>query len=182
MKPNPSPPGASTLWIALLTGASTAATLIAACATPFPALAALAAVHMRRRDGIALMLVAWLASQIVGFGLRGFPHGIGTLGWAATLAVAATISVAAGHAALAVCGKRPIAARLAVAYLAAFAAYKAAVLAGSLALGGGASALAPALMAEQFFRNGAILIGLLAAYHGLVAAGMPSARTRLAPA
>ena len=45
--------GASALWVSLLTAASTTATLALACATPFPALAALAAVHMRRRDGVA---------------------------------------------------------------------------------------------------------------------------------
>ena len=72
--------GASTLWISLLTAASTGTTLLLACATPFPALAALSAVHMRPRDGIALMMLAWAASQAVGFGLLGYPHDPATLG------------------------------------------------------------------------------------------------------
>ena len=74
--------GASALWVALLTAASTATTLALACATPFPSLAALAAVHMRQRDGVALMLLAWLASQGVGF-FAG-PGGSGTFGVSGT--------------------------------------------------------------------------------------------------
>lgn len=176
MKPSLSQRGASSLWIVLLTAASTVTTLALACATPFPALAALAAVHMRRKDGILLMLVAWLASQIVGFGILGYPHDIGTLGWGTTLAVAAIGSALAAHAALAGLSARPRAVRLMIAYVAAFAAFKAVVFLGSLGLGGTATVLAPALMAEQFVRNGAVLIGLLALYQGLVAMGMPSAR------
>lgn len=44
---------ASTLWTTLLTAASTATTFMLACATPFPALAALTSVHMRRHDGMS---------------------------------------------------------------------------------------------------------------------------------
>ena len=50
----PSNRGASALWVTLLTAASSVTTLALGCATPFPSLAALAAVHMRRRDGLAL--------------------------------------------------------------------------------------------------------------------------------
>ena len=57
--------GAALLWIGLLTGASALTTWALGCSTPFPALAALAAAHMRRQDGIGLVVVAWLASQVV---------------------------------------------------------------------------------------------------------------------
>src|SRR5690606_37460670 len=77
--------GTAALWVALLTAASSATTLALACATPFPALAALAAVHMRRRDGLALMLLAWAASQVVGFALLGYPRHGSTLAWGAAL-------------------------------------------------------------------------------------------------
>jgi succinate-acetate transporter protein len=56
---------ASTLWILLLTAASTVTTLVLACATPFPSLAA---VHVNGGDGIVLMLLAWVASQAKVFG------------------------------------------------------------------------------------------------------------------
>ena len=165
---------ASMLWISLLTAASTGTTLLLACATPFPALAALAAVHMRPRDGMALMLLAWTASQAVGFGLLGYPHDPLTLGWGAALATAAVGSALAGHAVLGTLGKASVAARLATAYGAAFAAFKGAIALWALALGGLHTAIAPSLLAEQFVRNGAILAGLYFLYRILVAVGVPA--------
>ena len=107
--------GASALWVALLTAASTATTLALACATPFPSLAALAAVHMRRRDGIALMLLAWAASQFVGFFLLGYPRDGSTLAWGAGLGTAAVGSALAAYAALRALEYRSVAARLSLA-------------------------------------------------------------------
>jgi hypothetical protein len=166
--------GASTLWISLLAAASTGTTLLLACATPFPALAALAAAHMRPRDGVALMLLAWAASQAVGFGLLGYPHDPLTLGWGVALATAAVGAALAGYAVLDVLGKAPVAAQLATAYGAAFAAFKGAIALWALALGGLHTAIAPSLLTEQFVRNGAILAGLYLLYRILVAAGVPA--------
>ncbi|QCB53363.1 hypothetical protein E5675_02160 [Sphingopyxis sp. PAMC25046] len=166
--------GASTLWVALLTAASTATTLALGCATPFPSLAALAAVHMRRRDGLALMLLAWAASQIVGFLLLGYPRDGSTLAWGAGLATAALGSALASYAALGALKYRTVAARLSVAYAAGFTAFKAIILGWALVLGGLHSVMAPDLLAEQFVRNAAILIGLYALYRALVAAGVPT--------
>jgi hypothetical protein len=173
-----SPRSASTLWIVLLTAASTLTTWALACATPFPALAALAAVHMRRRDGITLMLIAWAASQIVGFGLLGYPHDPVTIGWGIALGVAATGSAWTAYAALDQVRRIPVAGRLALAYGVGFAAFKAIVLLFAFGLGGVAIASAPGLLANQFVRNGAILIGLWALYGGLTAIGVPAASRR----
>ena len=166
--------GASTLWVALLTAASTATTLALGCATPFPSLAALAAVHMRRRDGLALMALAWAASQFVGFVLLGYPRDGSTLGWAAGLGTAALGSALASYAALGALRYRSVAARLSLAYAAGFTAFKAIILGWALLLGGLHSVMAPDLIAEQFVRNAAILIGLYALYRALVAVGVPA--------
>lgn len=167
---------ASTLWIVLLTVASTATTLVLACATPFPALAALAAVHMRQRDGVALMLLAWLASQVVGFTLLHYPHDPRTLAWAAALATAAVASALGAYAALRAVERAPVLARLAVAYAAAFLSFKAAVLVWSFILGGVATTLNPGILLNQLLRNGAILVGLYLLYRVLVALGVPAPR------
>ena len=166
--------GASALWVSLLTAASSATTLALGCATPFPALAALAAVHMRRPGGIALMLLAWAASQFVGFFLLGYPRDGSTLAWGAALGTAAVGSALAGYAALRVVGYTSVAARLGLAYAAGFTAFKGIILAWALVLGGLHTAMAPDLLAEQFVRNGAILIGLYGFYRLLVAAGVPA--------
>lgn len=172
-------PAASTLWIVLLTVASTATTLIFACATPFPSLAALAAVHMHRADGIKLMLATWLASQIVGFGVLGYPHGLDTLGWSTALAMAAVCSAIAAYAALDRLGARPVIARLGIAYVAGFAAFKAVILVWAVGLGGLETLLDPSLLQRQFLRDGAMLAGLFVLYRALVAIGLPAAREAL---
>ncbi|MEG3087520.1 hypothetical protein [Sphingomonas sp. PB4P5] len=164
-----------TLWIVLLTAASTITTLVLACATPFPALAAIAATQMKRRDGIALMLVAWLASQAVGFCLLDYPRDGGTLLWAAALGMAAIVAVLAAQAGVARSGLRHGVARVAAAYLIAAVAFKLVILLWSFGLGGVATALSPSINARQLLRNGAILIGLLLLYRGLVSLGLPAA-------
>ena len=165
--------GASTLWVALLTGASSVTTLALGCATPFPSLAALAAVHMHRRDGLALMLLAWAVSQFVGFALLAYPHDATTIAWGAGLGTAAVGSALASYAALGALRYRSVAARLSLAYAAGFTAFKAIILGWALVLGGLHTAMAPDLLVEQFVRNAAILIGLYALYRALVAIGVP---------
>ncbi|MEH3047654.1 hypothetical protein [Sphingomonas adhaesiva] len=165
--------GASTLWIMLLTLASTVTTLLLACATPFTALAALAATQMRLRDGVALTLAAWVASQAVGFCVLDYPRDAGTIGWAAALAVAAVAATVVAHRL-----DRPgrgTAVRLALAYLVAAIVFKAVILAASFALGGVDVALSTAINARQLVRNGAILAGLYALYRGLRVLGVPPA-------
>lgn len=174
--------GASPLWIALFTAASTATTLALACATPFPSLAALAAVHMRRRDGIALMLAAWLASQAVGLLVLGYPRTAETWCWGAGLGSAVIVALLGADAALRWSGGARTATRLALAYGGGFVAFKLVILVWALFIGGVATALAPALLAEQLLRNGAILIGLYGLYRGLVALGIPPARPARAAA
>lgn len=166
--------GTSALWVSLLTAASSVTTLVLGCATPFPSLAALAAVHMRRRDGLALMLLAWAVSQFVGFALLGYPRDGNTLAWGVGLGTAAIGSALASYAALRTLRYRSVAARLGLAYAAGFTAFKGIILGWALILGGLHTAMAPDLLAEQLVRNGAILIGLYALYRALVAVGVPA--------
>lgn len=162
------------LWVALLTGASVMTTLVLGCATPFPSLAALAALHMGRRDGLLLMLAAWGASQAVGFCLLGYPQDATTLGWAAALGTGSVVSLLGARAVLPRIAGAPVWVQLGLAYLAAFLAFKLVILAFALGLGGVHSAVAPDIVARQLFRNAAILVGLYALYKGLRAAGLPA--------
>jgi hypothetical protein len=82
------------LWLALLTTASILATLATACATPFAALGALAALHLRRTEAIILTSAVWFASQVVGFGFLNYPHTLTTYAWGGALLIAAWASMA----------------------------------------------------------------------------------------
>lgn len=174
--------GASTLWIMLLTIASTLATLALACATPFTALAALAATQMRARDGLLLIVATWIASQAVGFCVLGYPHDPKTIAWGAAIGAAAVVSVPAGRWAAARAGGHGELVRLTLAYLAATLAYKAALVVASLGLGGVGIALSPTYALQQFVRNGAFLVALTLLYRALVAVGVPVPSRRVAAA
>ena len=170
--------GTAILWIALLTMASTATTLILACSTPFAALAALAAVHMRRHDAIRLVIVAWLASQVVGFAVHDYPRDAKTIAWAFGIGAAAIGSAVGAQAALWRLAGRSTAVRLTAAFVAAFLAYNAGLAVCALGLGGIEITLDPLNLARQAFRNGAILIGLLGLHRLLLAAGLPAVGRR----
>jgi len=174
--------GASTLWIVLLTVASTATTLVLACMTPFAALAALAAIHMRRRDGIVLMLLAWLASQLTGFLLLGYPHTASTFAWGIGIAAGAVAALLGAEAVLGRLARAALPVRLGGAFVAGLLAYKAVLLVCALFLGGVAVALDPAILLRQLVRDGAILVGLYALYRSLIALGVPAPQQSLAAA
>lgn len=166
---------ASTLWIMLLTAASLLGSWALACAAPFEALATLAALNMRRRDGIALMLLVWAANQAVGFGILGYPHDPKTLTWGLAIGSAAVASLLAARAAANGSGVRSTVGRMAVAYIGSFVAFKAVIALWALGLGGLSVSLSPKYALDQFALNGAFLIGLFGFYRGLVALGAPRA-------
>jgi hypothetical protein len=172
----------SLLWIVLLSAASVAGSWAFACATPFAALAALAAARMGRRDGIAVMLVAWFASQAVGFGIHHYSHSPKTLMWGGAIGTAAIVSLlAARWSKTSVRGGS--AARLAIAFGGATLGYKGMLVLWSLALGGLGIALSPTYFAQGLLRDGAMLVALVLLYRGLIAVGVPAAsRGRLAAA
>ena len=62
------------LWAMLLIAGSVVLSAKFSCATPFAALATLAALGMKRTEGLVLVLAVWAANQIVGYGFLGYPH------------------------------------------------------------------------------------------------------------
>ena len=170
---------ASALWILLLTLASVGTTLVFKCATPFPALAALAAVHMRAKDGVSLALLAWAASQLVGFCWLDYPLAANSLGWGAVMGVAAVIGAFAAHWSAARAGAGLLA-QLGLSFVVSFVAFKVMILFGTVVLDGGNAAFAPDVLLRQLVRNAAVLGGLLVLHRLLIGLGMPPVRTERA--
>ena len=164
------------VWVGLLTATSAVTTLALACATPFSALAAVAATRLPGRASFALMGMTWLVSQAIGFCVLDYPRDPKTFAWGFAMLTAALAAVAAAR-----WGNRAVAAngpfvRIATAFGTGFIAYKATLLAWSLVLGGVHTALSPYWTVRQFGREALILAGLVALYHALVAVGVPAAR------
>lgn len=179
---NLSPALSRNLWIGAMVVVSTITTLLLACATPFPALAAIAALHVRRGEGIALLLAAWIAAQITGFGLLHYPVNADSLGWAVALGVAAVGSLIGADLAVGAFPRARYPVRLIGAYVAAYVAFKAVVLLGAMALGSGWAAFSADVLWRQFVRYGLILLGLVVFHQLLARIGVRGSATRLAHA
>ena len=77
------------VWLALLVAGSVAFTLGFACATPLAAFAAAAVLTLPRNQALCLTGAVWLASQIVGFAVLGYPWTADCVAWGVVLGVAA---------------------------------------------------------------------------------------------
>lgn len=122
------------LWLALLVAASITFSLGFACAVPLAAFAAAAALTLPRRDALLLVAAVWLANQVVGFAILGYPWTGETLAWGGALGVIAILSTLAAQAAAPRLAQTDTVAAV-VAFAAAFVVYEGALFAVSLALG-----------------------------------------------
>lgn len=149
------------LWILLLTAASVFVTLGMACATPFAALATLAALHMRRRDGLALIGIAWLADQAVGYGLLQYPRTPNSVAWGVILGVAAVLALLAARALADRLRNRGLVAAGAAAFGGAFVTWQAVLFAATAVLASGAEVFSLPIVGWVLRVNLLSLAGLL---------------------
>ena len=149
------------LWILLPTAASVFVTLGMACATPFAALATLAALHMSRRDGFALIGIAWLADQAVGYGLLGYPRSANSVAWGVILGVSAILALFAARALADRLRGRGVIVTGAAAFAGAFAAYQGVLFVATTGLASGAEAFSAPIVGWVLRVNLLSLAGLL---------------------
>src|SRR5258706_4908659 len=149
------------LWILLLPAASVFVTLGMACATPFAALATLAALHMSRRDGLALIGIAWLADQAVGYGLLGYPRTANSVAWGVILGVSAFAALLAARALADRLRGRGGLMTGAAAFVGGFVAYEAVLVAATAVLASGADAFSLPIVGWVLRVNLLSLAGLL---------------------
>lgn len=149
------------LWSALLIGASIGFSLGFACAIPFAAFAAAAALSLSRRDALAVILSVWFANQLVGFTALGYPLTASTFEWGVALGAVAVLATLAGQRAANRSAGAGRAVSSAVTFLLAFAVYEAALFTISVAWLGGAEIFTGAIQRRIFAINAAAFIGLL---------------------
>src|SRR5215469_1070817 len=89
-------------WGSLLVGATIVLSGRYACAVPFAALAALAALASDRKSGFILIGATWLANQAVGFAFLNYPVEFQSIAWGLMLGVSAALSLIAARFALTV--------------------------------------------------------------------------------
>jgi hypothetical protein len=149
------------LWLTVLVAASVGFTLGFACAVPFAAFAAATALTLDTRDALLLTVALWLANQIVGFGLMGYPWDGSTLLWGVVLGVVALLSTAAARLASTQVARAPYGVVLVSSFAAAFVAYEGGLYIVSAAWLGGTEDFTGSIVAYIAGLNVLAFIGLL---------------------
>lgn len=174
-----SAPAARLFWLGAVLSVSAVTAFVLACATPYPALAALAAGRTRLRDGLLLLGAAWAISQIVGLLLGHSPASM--LPWGPILLAGALLSMVVAQAVSSRAGELHALIGTALAYAAAFVAFKLVVFAGGFFVDAHqGAAFTVEVLIRQLVRNGAILAGLVVLHTALIAGGLTLSRPRRA--
>jgi hypothetical protein len=155
-----SPFAANAIWVASIVGLSVAGGLVFACVAPLIAIAALAGSKMDRGSGFALVIAAWLANQIVGYGFLDYPQTFYSFAWGIAIGFATVLAylvVRAGTANI-----NPPSLGLVLGFLVAFTTYELALYATGLALSAADGAFAADIVGRIFEINLIAFVGLLA--------------------
>lgn len=160
----PAPEGAAvrrTVWIALLVLAAIGTSLVFACATPFAALAALAAISTNRRDAYIITGTTWLVNQAIGYGFLHYPHMWGTFAWGIAIFAGAMIATAAASATNMAARSMSLLVTVPASFVAAFAGYEITLFATTAVLPSDSSAFGFAVMLYILKINVVAFCGLL---------------------
>ncbi len=159
-------------WLALLVAASAAFSFVFACATPFAAFGAAAALTLSRRDALRLTVAVWLANQVLGYAVLQYPWTANSFAWGAVLGAAAILTtVAARGVALRLAGRSDGVRALAT-LLAAFMVYEGVLFAVAMAWLSGTESFTLPIVGRSFAVNVVALIGLYALHRVGVAVGL----------
>ncbi|MET1414412.1 hypothetical protein ABVF61_19230 [Roseibium sp. HPY-6] len=83
------------LWPVALVAAAVLFSFALACAMPFAAIGALAALVLPPREALVTAIFGWLVNQVIGFGFLGYPTDLTTLAGGAVLGLSAVAAVMA---------------------------------------------------------------------------------------
>ena len=162
------PKVARLIWAALLISGSIVLSAKFSCATPFAALAALAALDMKRTEGLLLVVGVWAANQAVGYGLLGYPMEAQSFAWGVAIGIAAVAGYVSARCAIAAMAPQGLVAATGAALIAAFVVYQAVLFATTAILPSGETAFSWPVVGEIAVAN-AIAYTVLLLLHRLVA-------------
>lgn len=157
------------IWMALIVAGGASLSLLFACATPFAALATLAALKTDRRDTAVALGLVWLVNQVIGYAFLGYPWTWDSLAWGAAIGVAAGVALLV---AMGLAPQRPAPMAVSLPFMGAFAAYELSLYVAGFALPGSDSAFSFAIIRQLFVVNVMALAGLVIAYQLALLAGL----------
>jgi hypothetical protein len=148
------------VWTLILTLAVIGATFALSCVTPFAALAVALAGTVGLRASLRIMIVVWLANQVIGFGFFHFPRTPNTFLWGVAIGGAALVATIVATVVLKYASSRAAPLRLGVALLLSFAVYEMTLLGAALLLGG-LETFRLAIVAQLAGINAVSLVGMI---------------------
>lgn len=164
------------LWLTLLVAASVAFSLGFACAVPLAAFAAAVALTLSSADALVLILLVWLANQLVGFSVLGYPWTLSTFAWGLVLGAVAVLSTLVSQWTAARLAEAPRALGYTVTFLAAFAVYEAALFVASATLLGGTDVFTGEIQGRILVINAAAFVGFLVLNRLAISVGLVADR------
>jgi hypothetical protein len=159
-------------WIAILAIASIALSAKLSCATPFAALATLAALHMKRTNGALMIGVVWLANQAVGYGFLNYPHEAQSYAWGLAIGVAALAAFGAATLAAQHVARFGRVAVMGLSLTTAFVAYETVLFAVTAILPASDAAFALPVVGQIALVNALVLPALIALHYIAVGLGI----------
>ena len=157
---SPQPAWRHHVWLVLLVVAICAFSFVAACATPFAAFAALIALTLSRGDAFRITVALWLADQIVGYAIHGYPRTAESFAWGAAIGVAALLSTWTARWVVTHLQAAAPLTRALAALLGAFGVYEAALLAVAVSGLGGSESFTLGIVTRILAVNAVAFVGL----------------------
>jgi hypothetical protein len=151
------------LWLAILVCASLIFSVGFACAAPFEAIGAAAAVTLARRDALLASGLTWLINQCVGYGMLGYPWTVNSLTWGLALGAATLLATLAAGGIYQTKTAIPKFVRFGLAFATAFLAFEVAICAVACFLGG-LQDFTFGIVSHIFIINAAAFVGLMVIY------------------
>jgi hypothetical protein len=152
------------LWLAILIAWTLASSVGLACATPFAALGAAAAVTLRGRDALLVGGMVWLINQCVGYTILRYPWTFNSVAWGIALGAATLLAVLAARWIYSLQRAIPSGLRRATAFAAAFLVFEAAIYAVAYFVLGGLEDFTVGIVSYIFAINAVTYLGLLVLY------------------
>jgi len=149
----------SALWIVLIVTSGICLSTFFACATPFAALATLAALKIGQREAVIAMGLVWLANQAIGYGFLGYPWTWDSAAWGLAIGASAGLAFLAAKG-LSITRPAPLAVSLP--FVAAFAAFELGLYTAGFALPAAEGAFSASVVGHVFMINAVAICGLIA--------------------
>ena len=161
---SPYPEWAHQAWLAFLALAVGVLSFVFACATPFAAFGVLAAMTLSRTDAIRITIALWMANQVIGYGILGYPVTVNSVSWGLAIGGAAVSSTIVARLIFSRLQTARGLTRAVVALGGTFVMYEIALFTVAVAGLGGAGSFAGPIVGRILVINAAAFVGLHALY------------------